>query len=76
MGDGEVSSDLLDRLAVIDCLHGDLGLDLRAMDAALAHCWEPPSRVGALLRCNDGACPRRPPHSHRDAENQTWIGFS
>jgi len=37
--DGVISGDLLDRLAATDRLHGDLGLELGAMGAALAHWW-------------------------------------
>ena len=35
--DGVVCSDLLDRLAATDRLHGDLGLELGTVGAALAH---------------------------------------
>lgn len=42
-----VGGDLLERLATTDRLHGDLGLELRAMGAAFAHRWEPPFRGGA-----------------------------
>ena len=37
--DGVIGGDLLDRLAATDRLHGDLGLELGAMGAALAHWW-------------------------------------
>jgi len=43
-----VSGDLLDRLAATDRLHGDPGLELGAVGAALAHRWEP--RSGAVPR--------------------------
>ena len=46
--DGVVGGDLLDRLAATDRLHGDPGLELGAMSAALAHWWEP--RSGAVPR--------------------------
>ena len=46
--DGVISGDFLDRLATTDRLHGDSGLELRAVGAALAHCWEP--RSGAVPR--------------------------
>ena len=39
--DGVISGDLLDRLATTDRLHGDPGLELGTMGAALAHGWEP-----------------------------------
>ena len=45
---GVISGDLLDRLAATDRLHGDLGLELGAVGAALAHWWEP--RSGAVPR--------------------------
>ena len=35
--DGMVGSDLLDRLAATDLLHGDSGLELGAVGPALAH---------------------------------------
>ena len=43
-----ISGDLLDRLATTDRLHGDPGLELGTMGAALAHEWEP--RSGAIHR--------------------------
>ena len=46
--DGMISGDLLDRLAATDRLHGDSGLKFGAVDAALAHWWEP--RSGAVPR--------------------------
>ena len=46
--DGVISGDLLDRLAATDRLHGDPGLELGAVGAALAHRWEP--RSGAVPR--------------------------
>ena len=42
-----VCSDLLDRLAATDRLHGDPGLELGTVGAAFAHRWEPPFRGGA-----------------------------
>ena len=41
-----VGGDLLDRLAATDRLHGDPGLELGTVGAALAHRWEP--RSGAI----------------------------
>ncbi len=43
-----ISGDLLDGLPTADPLHGDPGLELGAMGAALAHWWEP--RSGAVPR--------------------------
>ncbi len=40
-----VGGDLLMRLAAIDRLHSDLGLELGAMGAAFAQEWEPLSGV-------------------------------
>ncbi len=40
---GVVGSDLLGRLAATDRLHGDSGLELGAVGAALAHRWGPRS---------------------------------
>ena len=45
-----ISGDLLDRLAATDRLHGDLGLELGAVGAALAHWWEPLSGAVPRLR--------------------------
>ena len=45
---GVISGDLLDRLTTTDRLHGDPGLELGAVSAALAHWWEP--RSGAVPR--------------------------
>ena len=42
-----IGGDLLDRLAATDRLHGDLGLELGTVNAALAHRWEPLFRGGA-----------------------------
>jgi hypothetical protein len=42
-----INSDLLERLAATDRLHGDLGLELGAMGAVLAYRWEPPFKGGA-----------------------------
>jgi hypothetical protein len=36
-GNGVISGNLLDRLAAIDFFHGDLGLELGTMGAAIAH---------------------------------------
>ena len=61
---GVIGGDLLDRLAVTDRLHGDPGLELGAVGAALAQLlrrrlrlrWEPPLRGGAPpLRLTIGA---------------------
>ena len=46
--DGMVSDDLLDRLAATDRLHGDSGLELGTVGAALTH-WRKP-RSGAVPR--------------------------
>jgi hypothetical protein len=43
-----VGGDLLDRLTATDRLHGDLGLELGTVGAALAHGWE--SLSGAVPR--------------------------
>lgn len=45
--DGVVCGDLLDRLTAPDRLHGDPGLELGTVGAALAHQQEPPFRGGA-----------------------------
>ena len=45
-----ISGDLLDGLAATDRLHGDLGLELGAVGAALAHWWEPLSGAVPRLR--------------------------
>jgi hypothetical protein len=44
--DRVISSDLLDRLAATDRLHGDSSLEFRTVSAALAHEWEPHFRGG------------------------------
>jgi hypothetical protein len=46
--DGVIGGDLLDGLAATDRLHGDSGLELGTVGAALAHRWEP--RSGAIPR--------------------------
>ncbi len=43
-----ISGDLLGRHAATDRVHGDPGLELGTVGAALAHWWEP--RSGAVLR--------------------------
>ena len=48
--DGVVGGDLLDVLAATDRLHGDSGLELRAVDSGLAHWWEPLSGAVPRLR--------------------------
>ena len=48
--DGVIGSDLLDRLAATNRLHGDSGLELGTMGAALAHRWEPLSGAVPSLR--------------------------
>ena len=48
--DGVVGGDLLDRLAATDRLHGDPGLELGTVGAALAHRWEPLSGAVPRLR--------------------------
>jgi len=48
--DGVVGADLLDRFAATDRLHGDSGLELGAVGAALAHRWEPRSGAVPHLR--------------------------
>jgi len=40
-----IIGDHLDRLATIDRLHGDSGLELGAVGSAFAHGWEPLSGV-------------------------------
>ena len=45
---GVISSDLLDRFATTDRIHGELGLELGAVGGALVHRWEP--RSGAVPR--------------------------
>ena len=47
---GVISSDLLDRLAATDRLHGDPGLEFGAVSAAFAHRWEPLSGAVPRLR--------------------------
>jgi len=47
---GVISGDLLDGLAATDRLHGDPGLELGAVSAALAHWWEPLSGAVPRLR--------------------------
>ena len=49
-GGWRVSGDLLDCLAATDRLHGDPGLELEAVGAALAHWWEPRSVAVPFLR--------------------------
>ena len=46
-----ISGDLLDRLGATNRLHGDLGLELGAVGAAVAHWWEPLSGAVPRLRC-------------------------
>ena len=48
--DGVVSGDLLDRLAATDRLHGDSGLELGTVGAALTHWREPQSGAVPRLR--------------------------
>ena len=43
--DRVVGGDLLDRLAATDRLHGDHGLELGPVGAALTHWWEPRSEA-------------------------------
>ena len=45
-----VGGNLLYRLATTDHLHGDPGLELGTVGAALAHRWEPHSGVVPRLR--------------------------
>jgi len=45
-----ICGDLLDRLAATDRLHGDPGLELVTVGAALAHWWEPLSGAEPRLR--------------------------
>ena len=47
---GMAGGYLLDRLAATDRLHGDLGLELGTVGAALAHWWEPLSGAVPRLR--------------------------
>jgi hypothetical protein len=60
--DGVLSGDLPDRLAATDRFHGDSGLELGAMGAALADRWEPRSGALPRLRGNDRTCPAKPVH--------------
>ncbi len=48
--DGVISDKLLDSLAATDRLHGDPGLELGAVGAALAHWWEPRSGAAPRLK--------------------------
>jgi hypothetical protein len=65
--DGVVGGDLLDRLAATDRLHGDPGLELGTVGAALAHRWEPPFRGGAPpQRLTMGAVQESQTTSHLD----------
>ena len=45
---GVISRDLLDRLAATDRRHGDSGLEVGTVGAALTHRWEP--RLGVMPR--------------------------
>ena len=45
-----ISGDLLDRLAATNRRHGDLGLELGAVGATLAHWWKPLSGAVPHLR--------------------------
>ena len=45
-----IGCDLLDRLAATDRLHGNLGLELGTVGAALVHRWEPLTEPVPLLR--------------------------
>jgi len=61
--EGVTGGDLLDGLAATDRLHGNPGLDLRAVCAALARRWEIPYQGRYLAsEDNDGACPVKPVH--------------
>jgi hypothetical protein len=58
-----VGSDLLDRLAANDRLHGDSGLELRAVGSALAYWWEPLLGGGyPASEVNDRGCLEKPVH--------------
>jgi len=48
--DAVVSGEVSDRLAATCRIHGDSGLELRAVAAALAHWWEPLSVAVLHLR--------------------------
>ena len=48
--DGVISGELLDRHAATDRLHGDPGLKLGNVGAALTHGWEPLSGAVPRLR--------------------------
>lgn len=65
--DGVVGGDLLDRLAATDRLHGDPGLELGAVGAALAHRWERLSGRYPASEVNDGGCPEKPVHLSSEA---------
>jgi len=57
-----VGGDLLDRLAATNRLHGDPGLELGTVCAALAHRWEPFQGRCPASEVNDGGCPEKPDH--------------
>ena len=60
---GVIGGDLLKCPAATDRLHGDSGLELRALGAAFAHGWTPPfSGAVTRLKVNDGTCPEKPDH--------------
>lgn len=55
--DRVIDVDLLDRLAATARLHGDSGLELRTVDAVLAHEGELPFQVRyPSSEANDGTC--------------------
>jgi len=60
--DGMVGGDFLDRLAATDHLHGDPGLDLGTVGAALAYQWEPLSGAVPPSEVSDGDCPENTDH--------------
>jgi hypothetical protein len=59
---GEISGDLLDRLAAADRFHSDPDLELEAMSAGLAHWWEPHSGGVTRLSGQRWVLPRKPVH--------------
>ena len=61
-GYGVISGDLLDRLATTDRLHGDPGLELRAVGVSLAHWWELHQGRYPDSEVIDGTCSEKPVH--------------
>ena len=59
---GVIGGNLLECLATTDRLHGDSGLELRAMGAAFAMGGNPLSGAVHRLNVNDGTSPEKPDH--------------